>query len=171
MSATLSAEKIAEIMARPYARQLLESQIPARIAYTGLDGAPRVVPVGYDWDGTHLRFASVMGSAKNEALRANPQVAITIDTETYPPKTLLLRGTAEVEIVDGVPDVYVRASTRRLPEDQRQPWEENVRALFDQMAVVTITLTWARLIDFETTLPKAVEDIVHARAGGEEVSG
>lgn len=165
MSAKMSAEDIAEVMATPYARQLVQSQIPARIAYTGLDGDPRVVPVGYDWDGTHIKFASVMGSAKNDALRLNPQVAITIDTEGYPPKVLLLRGTAQIEIVDGVPDIYVRASTRRLPEDQWQPWEEGVRALFDQMAVITITPTWVRLIDFESTLPKAVEDIIRARAG------
>jgi len=42
-----------------------------------------------------------------------------------------------------------------------------VRALFDQMAVITITLTWAKLLDFETTIPKAVEDIVRARARAE----
>jgi len=163
----MNAEKIAELMARPYAQQLLESRIPARIAYTGLDGAPRVVPVGYEWDGTNITFASVMGSAKNAALQANPQVAITIDSEDYPPKVLLLRGTARVELVDGVPDVYVRASTRRLPADQWQAWEDGVRALFDRMAVITITLTWAKLLDFETTIPKAVEDLVRARAGTE----
>jgi hypothetical protein len=165
MSAKMSAEEVAAVMAKPYARQLVESQIPARIAYTALDGSPRVVPVGYEWDGTRIRFASVMGSAKNAALQANPQVAITIDTEGYPPKVLLLRGTAQVEIVDGVPDVYVRASTRRLPEDQWQSWEEGVRALFDQMAVITITPTWARLIDFESTLPEAVESLIGAHGG------
>jgi hypothetical protein len=166
MTATMSTAKITEVMALPYAQQLLESRIPARVAYTGLDGAPRVVPVGYEWDGTSITFASVMGSAKNEALRTNPKVAITIDTEDYPPKVLLLRGTAQVDIVDGIPDVYVRASTRRLPDDQRQPWEDNVRALFDRMAVITITPTWAKLIDFETTIPKAVEDIARARSTG-----
>ncbi|MGI5128045.1 pyridoxamine 5'-phosphate oxidase family protein [Pseudonocardia sp. CA-107938] len=165
MSATMSTDEIADILTSPYARQLLESKIPARIAYTGLDGFPRVVPVGYDWDGTHIRFASIMGSAKNAALQSNPQVAITIDTESYPPKVLLIRGTAQVEIVDGVPDVYVRASTRRLPEEERQPWEEGVRALFDRMAVVTITPTWVRLLDFESTFPRAFEDVVAARGG------
>lgn len=167
MTTTMSPDEIAEVMAKPYAKQLLESRIPARIAYVGLDGAPRVVPVGYVWDGHHVAFASVMGSAKNEALRVNPRVAITIDTEDYPPKTLLIRGTARVEIVDGVPDLYVQASTRRLPEEVRKPWEDGVRGLFDQMAVVTITPTWARLIDFETTLPKAVEDLVRARGEGD----
>lgn len=161
----MSPEQIAEVMAMPYARQLLDSRIPARIAYIGLDGAPRVVPIGYEWDDTHITFASVMGSAKNDALRANPKVAITIDSEDYPPKVLLLRGIAHIDIVDGVPDVYVRASTRRLPDDQRQAWENGVRALFDQMAVITITLTWAKLLDFETTVPKAVEDVVRARTG------
>jgi hypothetical protein len=165
MTAEMHPARIAEIMAMPYARDLLESRIPARVAYTGLDGAPRVVPVGYEWDGTHIAFASVMGSAKNSALRANPLVAVTIDSEDYPPKALLLRGTAQVEIVDGVPDVYVRASTRRLPETERQAWEDGVRALFDRMAVITIRPTWVKLLDFETTVPKAVEDIARNRAG------
>lgn len=167
MTATMSTAEIAEVMGMSYSQHLLESRIPARIAYTGLDGAPRVVPVGYEWDGTRVTFASVMGSAKNDALRANPRVAITIDTEDFPPKVLLLRGTARVEIVDGVPDVYVRASTRRLPVDQHRGWEEGVRALFDQMAVITIELTWAKLLDFETTMPKAVEDLARLRAGSE----
>lgn len=164
MTATMSSAKIAEVMAMPYAQQLLDSLIPARVAYTGLDGAPRVVPVGYEWNGAELVFASVMGSAKNEALRVDPRVAITIDTEGYPPKVLLLRGTARVEIVEGLPDVYVRASTRRLPEAERQPWEANVRAMFDRMAVITITPSWARLLDFETTFPRAVEVIAGNRA-------
>jgi hypothetical protein len=40
-----------------------------------------------------------------------------------------------------------------------------VRALYDQMALITIEPDWAKLLDFETTIPKAVEDLVqHARA-------
>ena len=41
-----------------------------------------------------------------------------------------------------------------------------MRALFDQMAVITITLTWAKLLDFETTIPKAVEDLIKEKAAG-----
>ena len=160
MSAKMSAEEIADVMAKPYARQLLESQIPARIAYTGLDGCPRVVPVGYDWDGTHIRFASVMGSAKNDALRSNPDVAITIDTEGYPPKVLLIRGTAEVELVEGIPDGYLTAGRKVMTDDQYPEWVAGVRGLYDEMVVITITPTWAKLLDFETTIPKAVEDLI-----------
>ena len=28
------------------------------------------------------------------------------------------------------------------------------------MVVITITPTWAKLLDFETTIPKAVEDLI-----------
>ncbi|MFL6077032.1 MAG: pyridoxamine 5'-phosphate oxidase family protein [Mycobacteriales bacterium] len=163
MTATLSTQDIAEVMNRPYSRELLASHIPARLAYTGLDGDPRVVPVGYDWDGTHITLASAVTAAKTKALRANPRVALSIDSDGFPPKVLLLRGTARVEIVDGVPDVFVRASKKRVSDDQLPQWEAGVRGLYDQMAVITITPTWAKLLDFETTIPKAETDIMRAR--------
>jgi hypothetical protein len=36
------------------------------------------------------------------------------------------------------------------------------------MAVITITPTWAKLLDFETTIPKAEADIIRARGGAQE---
>jgi hypothetical protein len=168
MTATMSTHEIAEVMNRPYSRELLASRIPARLAYTGLDCDPRVVPVGYDWDGTHVTVASAMGSAKTKALQANPKVAVSIDSEDFPPKVLLFRGTAQVEVVDGVPDVFLRASKKRVTDDQWSGWEAGVRALYDQMAVITITPTWAKLLDFETTIPKAEQDIMRARSDAHE---
>ncbi len=168
MAATMSAQDIAEVMNRPYSRELLASRIPARLAYTGLDGDPRVVPLGYEWDGALVTVASAMGSAKTKALQANPKVALSIDSEDFPPKVLLLRGTAQVEIVDGVPDVFLRGSKKRVSDDQWPGWVAGVRALYDQMAVITITPTWAKLLDFETTIPKAEEDIMRARSGAQE---
>jgi hypothetical protein len=167
MTATMSAHDITEIMNRPYARALLTSRTPARLAYTGLHGDPRVVPVGYDWDGIHVGIASATTSAKIAALQANSKVALSIDTEDFPPKVLLLRGTAHVEVVDGVPDVFLRASKKRVPDDQWAEWKAGVRGLYDQMAVITITPTWAKLLDFETTIPKAEADIMRARSGHE----
>ncbi|WP_205856791.1 pyridoxamine 5'-phosphate oxidase family protein [Phytoactinopolyspora endophytica] len=165
MTVSLSTQDIAEVMNRPYSRELLASPIPARLAYTSLDGDPRVVPVGYHWDGTHVTVASAVRSAKTKALKTNPRVALTIDSEDFPPKVLLLRGTAQVEVVDGVPDVFLWASKRRMSDDQWPDWKAGVRALYDQMAVITITPTWAKLLDFETTIPKAEEDIVRTRSG------
>jgi uncharacterized protein YndB with AHSA1/START domain/DNA-binding HxlR family transcriptional regulator len=156
MTATMSAQDIAEVMSRPYSRELLASRIPARLAYTGLDGDPRVVPVGYEWDGTHVTLASAVGSAKTEALRGNPKVALTIESEDFPPRVLLLRGTARIEVVDGVPDVFFRASKRRMSDDQWPGWAAGVRALYDQMALITITPMWAKLLVAAATRPSSL---------------
>ena len=152
-------------LARPIARELLTSAIPARLAYTGRDGDPRVIPVGFQFDAGRILVGTVPSSAKVPALRANPRVAITIDTEAFPPRVLLIRGSATVEIVDGVPDFYVEASRRIVPEDAFAGWEAGVRALYTQMAVVKIIPDWAKLLDFETTIPKAVADLVAAQGG------
>jgi Pyridoxamine 5'-phosphate oxidase len=158
----MNKEDVAAVLAKPYSQQLLDSGIPARFAYTGVDGDPRVIPIAFLWNGEQVVMATVVHSAKVNALRRNPRVAITIDTEGYPPKVLLIRGSASVEIVDGVPDVYVEASKKIVPADQQEGWEGGVRALYEQMAVITIEPDWAKLLDFETTIPKAVEDLVKA---------
>ena len=157
-TATVTAE-----LAKPIARELLISSIPARLAYTGRDGDPRVIPVGFQFDGGRILVGTVPTSAKVPALRANPRVAITIDTDAFPPRVLLIRGSATVEIVDGVADFYVEASRRIVPPEAFAGWEAGVRALYAQMAVITITPDWAKLLDFETTIPKAVADLVAAR--------
>jgi hypothetical protein len=46
-----------------------------------------------------------------------------------------------------------------------------VRALYDQMVLITIEPDWAKLLDFETTLPKAVEELMLARQGAAVVDG
>lgn len=154
---------VSEIMDRPIARELLSGPCPARIAYTGRDGAPRVVPVAFWWDGRTLQVFTVPLSAKVAALRADGRVALTIDTQSqWPPRALLVRGEASVEIVDGVPDEYVEAARKITPADQMEAWEDGVRALYGQMARITVTPTWAKLLDFETTIPQAVEDLVVA---------
>ncbi len=150
-------------LAKPISVDLLESAVPARFAYTGRDGDPRVVPVGFHWTGTEILVFSVPTAAKVQALRENPRVAITIDTEGFPPRALLVRGAVTVDVVDGVPDEYVAGAYKLITdEDQRAAWEQGVRALYAQMARITITPDWAKLLDFETTLPKAVADLVSA---------
>jgi hypothetical protein len=47
---------------------------------------------------------------------------------------------------------------------QRAGWEAEVRSLYDGMVRIVVTPTWAKLIDFETTLPSAVEELVRQRA-------
>ena len=158
-------EDVAEVMAKPISQELLGSSIPARFAYTGLDGDPRVVPIGSWWDGSRLVMCTVPTSAKVGALHRNPRVAVTIDTEGFPPRVLLVRGTAHLELVDGVPEEYIAASKRLVPDEKFDEWEAGVRALYEQMTRITVVPDWAKLLDFETTLPRSVEDLIRAKQG------
>src|SRR5919106_3049782 len=109
-------------------------------------------------------MCTAKNAAKLPALRNNPMVALTIDTEVHPPKILLIRGRAELDVVDGIPDEYFEASgTYEMTPEQRVEWEAGVRSLYDGMVRIVVTPTWAKLIDFETTLPIAVEQLMQQR--------
>ena len=103
-----------------------------------------------------------MKSAKVAAIRKNPRVALAVDRPGMPPRSLLVRGSATVEIVDGVPDEYVAGSRKIIPDEAVPGWEAGVRALYEQMAVITITPDHVVLHDFETTIPRAVADLIAA---------
>jgi hypothetical protein len=156
--------EVTEVLRTPISQELLGSTIPARLAYTALDGDPRVIPIGFHWNGAQLLVFTVPLSAKVRALQKNPRVAITIDTqEQWPPRVLLIRGAAGVELVDGVPEEYIEASRKVTPAEVFEDWEAGVRGLYDQMVRITIEPDWAKLLDFETTIPKAVEDLIHTK--------
>ena len=156
-------DEIARILAKPYAQQLLNGTEPARLAYTGLDGYPRVIPIGFWIEGERVMMATVPKAAKVAALRNHPHVALTIDQGTFPPKVLLIRGVAEVDLFDGVPDGYLAAGRKVMTADQYPDWVAGVQALYDEMAVIAVTPTWAKLLDFETTIPSAVEDLIEEK--------
>jgi hypothetical protein len=160
----MNQEQVAAELATPIAQALLGSSIPARLAYVGVDGEPRAIPIAFLWTGTNVVVHTAPKAAKVRALRQHPGVALTIDTQDrWPPRALLIRGEARVELVDGVPDGYVEASRKVMPLEEFADWERGVRALYEAMAMITIVPTWAKLLDFETTIPKAVEDLVNAR--------
>ena len=69
----MTKEEIAEILAKPYAQQLLNGPEPARMAYNGLDGDPRVIPIGFWTEGERVVMATVPKSAKAAALRKHPR--------------------------------------------------------------------------------------------------
>lgn len=156
--------EIAEILNRPTSQELLARDV-TRLAYVATDGTPRTVPIAFTWNGSQIVMCTSKNAPKLRSLNANPMVALTIDTEVHPPKILLIRGRAELDDVDDIPAEYLTAtSTYEMTPEQRVEWEAEVRSLYhDGMVRIVVTPTWAKLIDFESTLPSAVEELIRQR--------
>jgi hypothetical protein len=128
--------------------RMLRSATVARLAYDGIDGTPRVIPVGFLWTGKAVVVCTHPTAPKVAALRARPRVALTIDTPS-PARSLLARGDAEVEIVDGVAPEYLAAAAKSQEGEQLARFEAAVRATYDRMARIAIVPDWARWFDFD----------------------
>jgi hypothetical protein len=151
------------VLKRPISQDLLARDL-TRLAYVAKDGTPRCVPIGFTWNGSAIVMCTAKNAGKVLALRHNPAVALTIDTEQHPPRILLIRGQAELDVVDGIPDEFLQINgTYTMTPEQRVEWEAEVRSLYDGMVRIIVVPTWAKLIDFETTLPSAVEELARQR--------
>ncbi|MHC3475390.1 pyridoxamine 5'-phosphate oxidase family protein [Streptomyces sp. 7R007] len=160
----MDVREITEILDRPISRELLARDV-LRLAYVAKDGTPRTIPIAFTWNGREIVMCTTKNAPKLPALRENPMVALTIDTEVHPPKILLIRGRAALDVVDGIPDEYLQMNgSYQMTPEQRIAWEAEVRSLYDGMVRIVVTPTWVKLIDFETTLPSAVEELVRRRA-------
>jgi hypothetical protein len=160
----MGADEVGEVLSKTLSQELLKRDV-ARLAFVATDGTPRVIPIGIVWNGSEIVMCTTKNARKLTALRRNPAVALTIDTEVHPPDVLLLRGDAELDPVDGLPAEYLQASgTYRMTPEQRQEWEAEIKSLYvDGMVRIVVRPTWARLIDFEATLPAAVQELVDQR--------
>jgi hypothetical protein len=147
----------------PVAQKLLQSTIPARVAYNWKDGSPRVIPIWFHWNGKEIVIVSPPGAPKLDVLEDNSKVAITIDSTEWPYMVLYIRGTAKLEIVEGIAPEYVKAAIRYLGEEAGNGFVEQVRGLTDSTVRIVITPEWVGVLDFETRFPSAVEK---AMAGG-----
>lgn len=141
----------------PVAQQLLQSHIPARLAYTCTDGTPRVVPIGHYWNGKEFVLGTPPDAPKMKALQDGAKVALSIDSDTLPYKVLLVRGTIRTEIVDGIAPEYEAMCLRTLGDEAGSAWLENMRPICPQMARIFITPEWVGVQDFETRFPNAIE--------------
>lgn len=130
----------------------LAQPLIARVATMGPDG-PRVTPVWFDWDGTHLLIAIGRRSGKFRNLSADPRIAVTID-ETLGGlrfKAVIMEGTAE--LIDS-PQEWARAVAARGYTKYLGP--ETVRLATPQSMLnhnehVVIRLKPTRLITWDDT--------------------
>lgn len=137
-------------------KELLQSKIPARLAYVWTDGTPRVIPIWFHWNGREFVLGTPPKAPKLKALAKNPKVSLTIDDNTFPHKVLLVRGTARLETVEGVVPEYAVAAERYFGREQGQAWVEKLRTLIPNMVRITIAPEWVGLLDFQTRFPSAL---------------
>ena len=135
------------------ARRLLTSGDLARLAYTAADGTPRVFPMGFVWTGEEVVFATFAGAHKIGALRARPDVAITIDTAEAPPQVLLLRGRAVVTDVEGVVPEYALMQRRSYGDEAAEAVLAEIDVPGLRMARIAVRPTWVGVLDFTTRFP------------------
>ncbi len=145
------------------AARLLASTIPARYAYTALDGTPRIVSSWFVWTGEELVLPTFIAGPhvshaayRVRALRANPDVAVSIDTDTSPPEVLSLRGKAEITEIDGVAPEYAQAAHRYLGTEQATGYLAQIDQPGTRMARIAVRPTWVALLDFQTRMPSAL---------------
>jgi Pyridoxamine 5'-phosphate oxidase len=153
MMTTMLPQGHPDLIASETAQRLLVSRELARLAYTAADGTPRVFPMLFHWTGEEIVFATFAGARKIAALRARPDVAITIDTAAAPPEVLLLRGRAEVTDVDGIVPEYALAQTRYQGEEAGRAAVAEVDQPGVRMARIAVRPTWVGVLDFTTRFP------------------
>ncbi len=150
----------------PVAQELLHSRIPARVAYVWSDGTPRVIPIGFHWDGRDIVFATPPNAPKSHVIQDGTRVAITIDTDAMPYKVLSLRGTARVSSVDGIVPEYVLMAKRVMGEEGGNAWLGQIGQMLQhpkmggKMMRIAVTPEWVNIIDFEQRFPSAIEAVM-----------
>ncbi|HZZ50069.1 MAG TPA: pyridoxamine 5'-phosphate oxidase [Pseudonocardia sp.] len=145
------------------AQRLLRSTIPARLGYVALDETPRVVPTWHVWTGQELVMATYlrcppMGISRPAlrlgALRARPQVAVTIDSDQQPPEVLMLRGRVEITEIDGMVAEQAQAARRFLGEEGGAGYVASADHPETRMARIALRPSWVGLLDLRERLPQ-----------------
>jgi len=149
----------------PVAQKLLQSTLPARLAYNWSDRTPRLVPIWFYWNGKEVVMGGPSEAPKVKVLHDGDKVALTIDSDTMPYKVLTIRGSVRIETVDGVPPEYSAMSRRVLGEEQGQGWANQIGGIVPRWYRIFVTPEWVGILDFETRFPSAVEHAMERAAG------
>jgi Pyridoxamine 5'-phosphate oxidase len=146
------------------AQELLAAPIPARLAFVWADGTPRVIPTWFHWTGTEIVMATYTAgpnigirhpASRLAALRARPRVALTIDTDGFPPRALTVRGDVEITELDGLVPEYTAAARRYLGEEAAAGMLAGLDQPGTAQARIALRPVWAGLLDFSSRLPSA----------------
>jgi PPOX class probable F420-dependent enzyme len=127
---------------------LLEGPNIARLATVRPDGRPHIAPMWFLHRDGLFYFMQRKSAAKQKIanLRANPNVAISIDTCGYPAEAVLVEGTAE--LTEEQADKIALAICEKYLGQQRG--QATFRTLRDESPLVLIRVRPAKLMHFHT---------------------
>jgi hypothetical protein len=145
------------------AQRLLASTLPARYAYNTTDGTPRIVASWFVWTGDELVMPTFISAPhvrhaayRVRHLQEHPEIAVSIDTETFPPEVLNIRGRAEVTEVDGIAPEYAQAARRYLGSEEADGYLAQIDQPGTRMARIAVRPEWVGVLDFQTRMPSAL---------------
>ncbi len=139
----------------PVVRALLDAPNLARLAYIGLDGRPRVVPIWFAEIDGDIIMVTGPKAEKARSLAANPAVAITIDSATPPYKVLLIDGDAALEHVEGMAPEY-RPIVERYLGPAADAYLGQLLPRVKRQVRIRITPNSHRIFDFVKRYPKSL---------------
>lgn len=145
----------------PIAQQLLNSSIPAHLAYVWTDGTPRVVPIGFTWTGKELVTSSPSNAPKLLALKEGDKVAVTFDSYTPPFMVLYIRGIVHLCPCEEVVPEWCQAAERMMGKTGAEGFINMVDGML-KAGVIGITRlsvepVWVGILDFQTRFPSGIE--------------
>jgi len=151
----MTREALTVLQTDPAAQTLLQSTIPARLAYIWRDGTPRVVPMWFHWTGEEFLMGAPPNAPKMKVLGNNRDVAFTIDSNEWPYLVLSVRGTASVGEVEGRFPEYEAMARRYLGEKGGQEFLDLQTQTFLRWTRIAIQPEHVRILDFQTRFPSA----------------
>lgn len=110
-------------------RDLFEKKAFGQLATIMKDGGPQVTPVWVDFDGTYVRVNSAKGRIKDQNVRRNPNVSVSLQDPDNPYRYIGVRGKV-VEVTEDGADAHIDSLAKKyLGKDKyplRQPGEVRV---------------------------------------------
>lgn len=144
----------------PIAQTLLTTSLVARLAYTGKDATPRLIPVNFLWNGQELVIGAFAGTYKIRDLRARPDVAITIDTADVPPKALMLRGKVTLAEAEGVLPEYAITQRKVMGDEMGNAYVAAIDKPGLRMVRIALHPAWVGVLDFQDRFPERTPELV-----------
>ena len=121
---------------------LRETRI-AKLAYLNASGAPMIVPVWFEWDGTAARLFTSRKSPKARRIARDPRVALSVEEPVgVPERWVTIEGVASLD-AEGTSELLKRLARRYY--DAAKAEQTITEWLAEPSAWVTVVVTPARI--------------------------